>query len=190
METYKIEDVHAFSKVKESWGIFSNMSNTNGAIKVNGMILKNTEALYQASRYPEHPEFQKEIIAQTSGFASKLISKKYMKAYTRSDWDEVRVDIMKYCVALKVYQNPAVRKLLAVSADKPIVEKSHKDKFWGAVQYDNELIGENVLGKILMEIRENLDAYKIRPDHNIPNFMLLGHDIEKSVAKGSDLLVF
>lgn len=190
METYQINEVCAFSKVKEEWGIFSNMSNTNGAIRTNGILIKNTEALYQASRYPDYPEIQKEIIAQTSGFASKLISKKYMKTHTRSDWDDIRVDVMKYCVALKAYQNPALRKLLELTGNKPIVEKSHKDKFWGAVQYDNELIGENVLGKILMEIRDNLDSYKIRPDYDIINFKLYGSNIEKNAGNCTDLIVF
>lgn len=177
MEKYIKQDVCFFSKVKEQWGVLSNMSN-DGAVQVNGLLIKNTEALYQASRFPDHPEIQMEILKGHSGMASKMTSKKYRKKLTREDWDLVRDDVMRYCLELKLYQN--FRKLKAVleeTGDRAIVEKSHKDTYWGAIEKDGILEGDNVLGKLWMDIRKDPDLYYVRPSHNIPNFKLNGEDI-------------
>ena len=64
-----------------------------------------------------------------------------------------------------------------------IVEESRRDNFWGAKRtQDNKLIGVNVLGRILMEARENLKKETVQ-DHLLPfqtidNFKILGKNIE------------
>jgi predicted NAD-dependent protein-ADP-ribosyltransferase YbiA (DUF1768 family) len=50
--TYQMEQCCVFYKVKQAFGGFSNMSN-DFQVTINGVLLKNTEALYQACRYPE-----------------------------------------------------------------------------------------------------------------------------------------
>jgi hypothetical protein len=75
---------------------------------------------------------------------------------------------------------------LRCTGHKDIVEKSHKDKFWGAVPQNNNadlLEGENILGKLLMELREELynssDKSKLLSVEplNIPDFLLYGRSI-------------
>ena len=73
--------------------------------------------------------------------------------------------------------------MLLSTNDKPIVEDSHRDRFWGAVLQENgTLVGENVLGRLLMELRESLknnksiDIWKAIPPM-INNFNLLGNPI-------------
>jgi hypothetical protein len=47
--------------------------------------------------------------------------------------------------------------LLRSTGDWPIVEESRRDDFWGAKAVDEEmLVGANVLGRLLMELREEL----------------------------------
>ncbi len=177
MEKYGIEDVCYFHKVREQWGALSNMTN-ECPVKVNGLLIKNTEALYQAARFPDYPEIQMEILKGHSGMSSKMTSKKYRKTHTRADWREVRVDVMKYCLELKLYQN--YRKLVSLldeTGEKAIVEKSHKDTFWGAIEKDGVFEGENVLGKLWMDIRKDPSRFYTRPDHNIPNFKLNNEEI-------------
>jgi ribA/ribD-fused uncharacterized protein len=174
MEIYKKEDVCFFNKVREQWGGLSNMTNEY-AVNVNGTLIKNTEALYQAARFPDYPEIQMEIIRGHSGMSSKMTSKKYRKTHTRADWDEVAVDIMMYCLQLKLYQNyMPIRNILIETGNKDIVEKSHKDQMWGAVEKDGLLIGNNILGKLWMNIRPEMDKYYTKPHHDIPNFVFLG----------------
>lgn len=178
MEEYNKGQVCHFSKVKEQWGELSNMSN-DCAVRVNGILIKNTEALYQAARFTEYPEIQMEILKGHSGMASKMTSKKYRKTHTRSDWREIREDVMRYCLELKLYQNyKTISSMLEETGDRPIVEKSHRDTFWGAIEKDNVLQGENVLGKLWMDIRKDPSRFYTRPSHNIPSFKLNGEDVK------------
>jgi ribA/ribD-fused uncharacterized protein len=179
---YQLNESCAFKKVKEEFGGFSNMSN-DFKVRVNGILMKNTEALYQACRFPDSVEIQREIVKQGSGMSAKMKSR-HFRPQTRADWDDVRVDIMRWCVRVKLAQNfIGFGKLLESTGDKPIVEYSHKDTFWGAIlTQEGVLKGQNVLGKLLMEIR---DEYRLGTEESekllryveppvIDNFRLLG----------------
>jgi hypothetical protein len=49
--------------------------------------------------------------------------------------------------------------LLKETRTMPIVEVSRKDPFWGAkAQDDGTLLGQNVLGQLLMELRAEVNA--------------------------------
>jgi hypothetical protein len=63
----------------------------------------------------------------------------------------------------------------------PIVEDSHKDSFWGAIKdksNSNFLTGQNVLGKLLVDIRDFYFEIKSKDDSititppDIDNFLL------------------
>lgn len=190
MEIYEVSKSCVFNKVQEKWGAFSNMGNAFGVV-VNGVRIKNTEALYQACRFPDYPEIQKEIIESHSGMSAKMISKKYRNEYTRKDWDIVKFDIMKYCVELKLYQNWGhLKPLLIESGDRPIVERSHKDKYWGTMFTDKSeqfVEGCNVLGNIWNEIKKDLDKYKTKPYHSIVNFNLYDKPIGDPLFANQEL---
>ncbi len=88
---------------------------------------------------------------------AKMKSKPHRKQ-TRPDWEKVRVSIMRWCLRVKLAQNwHKFHDLLLATEDRPIVEESRKDAFWGAKPIDNEsLVGMNILGRLLMELREDL----------------------------------
>jgi predicted NAD-dependent protein-ADP-ribosyltransferase YbiA (DUF1768 family) len=71
------------------------------------------------------------------------------------------VDAMKYCLTLKYEQSEAFRNELERSKGKYIVEdetsrKKGKDAdTWGVVLKGNEYVGPNLLGRLLMELRDN-----------------------------------
>lgn len=155
--------------------------------RIDFIRFKNTEALYQAARFPDHPDIQLIIQDCHSGMLSKMKVKKY-KRYTRKDWDSIRESVMRYCLELKLYQSPPLRRLLLSSDQMPIVEISHNDQFWGTLEEKDErgrltgnLIGQNVLGEmwndIKVNIMQNKDSYKTRPTHNIHNFKFFGQII-------------
>src|SRR5215831_8450044 len=79
------------------------------------------------------------------------------------DWEQVQEAVMRWCLRVKLAQH--VTKfggLLRGSAPRPIVERSRKDRFWGGVlEADGVLRGENRLGRLLMELREELLACKL-----------------------------
>lgn len=143
-----------FLKTHEAFGGLSNMAG-GFPLKVNGLRILTSEALYQACRFPHLPEVQRLIIGQNSPMTAKMKSKKY-RDDSRLDWDRVRVKIMRWCLRVKLAQNwNTFSTLLLETGDRPIVEQSRKDDFWGAKPVDEStLVGMNVLGRLLMELRE------------------------------------
>lgn len=176
MKTYKRDEVVVFLKTKEAFGGLSNMCGGYPLI-VNDVHIRTSEALYQACRFPHLPEIQEVIIDQKSPMAAKMKGKPH-RSNSRSDWDQVHVDIMRWSLHVKLLQNwETFSKLLSETGDLPIVEQSRKDDFWGAKPIDEQtLIGRNVLGHLLMEIREIGSLSKVEP-LDISDFKLFGDQI-------------
>lgn len=152
-------------------------------LSVNGFHIRTSEALYQACRFPHRPEIQDVIIKQKSPMTAKMKSKPHRRD-SRPDWDQVRVSIMRWCLRVKLAQNwIAFSELLLETADLPIVEQSRKDDFWGAKPIDEDtLVGMNVLGRLLMELREEVKREDTEPllrvqPLDIPDFKLDGRPI-------------
>jgi len=181
--TYDREKSIVFLKTKERFGGLSNMA-AGFPLHVNGVGIRTSEALYQACRFPHMPEVQQLIISENSPMTAKMRSKPH-RSSSRSDWDNVRVKIMRWCLRVKLAQNwKEFGDLLIATDDRAIVEQSRKDDFWGAKPTDEGmLVGMNVLGRLLMELREQLKSEKldglqyIEP-LRIPEFLLFNQPIE------------
>lgn len=175
-------------KTKEDWGGLSNMAG-GYSVTINGVHILTSEALYQACRFPHLPDVQRAIIEQTSPMTAKMKSKPH-RENSRPDWAEVRFKIMRWCLRVKLAQNHAeFGRLLLATRDRPIVEQSRKDAYWGAKLSEDgtELIGENVLGRLLMGLRKQL--LEDSPDNiltveplPIPDFKLFGRPIDTVTA--------
>lgn len=192
LRTYVRGEVVVVFKTKEDFGGLSNMA-SGYPLQINGIRILTTEALYQACRFPHMPEIQREIIGQHSPMTAKMKSKPHRKD-SRPDWDDVRYKVMRWCLRVKLAQNyEEFGRLLLATRGRPIVEQSRKDDYWGAKLTDetgDTLIGQNVLGRLLMELREKLKddadgALKAVPPLGIPDFLLLGKPIETVTARSS-----
>ncbi|MCP5236574.1 MAG: NADAR family protein [Zoogloeaceae bacterium] len=190
LRTYVRGEVVVVYKTKEDFGGLSNMA-SGFPLQINGVRILTTEALYQACRFPHMPEVQREIIGQHSPMTAKMKSKPHRKD-SRSDWDAVRYKVMRWCLRVKLAQNyEEFGRLLLATRDRPIVEQSRKDDYWGAKLADetgDTLIGQNVLGRLLMELREKLmddadGALKTVPPLGIPDFLLMGKPIEMVTSR-------
>ena len=198
--TYSRQESITFRKTAERFGGLSNMAG-GYLLNVNGVRILTSEALYQACRFPYLPEVQHQIIAERSPMTAKMRSKPY-RDNSRPDWDIVRTKIMRWCLQVKLVQNwDKFSKLLLETGDLPIVEDSRKDIFWGAKPEDEEiLVGANVLGRLLMQLREQVKNGEITSQTiinslPIPDFLLYGREInpiskdgEYSLANCNDLL--
>lgn len=151
---YKRSDSIVFMKTKESFGGLSNMAG-GFPLNVNRINIRTSEALYQACRFPHNADLQNLIISQASPMSAKMKSKP-SRGETRSDWDAVRVKVMRWCLRVKLAQNwESFSALLLQTGGLPIVEESGKDDFWGAKPTsESTLAGENILGRLLMELRD------------------------------------
>jgi ribA/ribD-fused uncharacterized protein len=175
---YQRAECVTFRKTNEKFGGLSNMA-AGYPIVLGRIVAKTSEALYQAARFPHRPEVQQLIFEQQSPMTAKMKSKPYRKD-SRSDWDHVRTKVMRWTLRAKLYQSTAFRDLLFATGERPIVEDSRNDRFWGAVLTgSDELVGENILGRLLMELREELRAGKhdwgqVLAPPEIGQFLFLG----------------
>ena len=190
-QTYSKKDSCWFQKVDTEWGGLSNMKGIVYPLIVNKRRILTSEALYQACRFPDNPEIQEEIIKQKSPMAAKMKSKPHRLKCTRADFEEEKVAIMYWCLRVKLACNPnGFGHLLKKTGTRPIVEVSHKDLFWGTKEdKDNSkvVIGANVLGQLLMELRsfyletQESTAYLTVEPLDIANFKLFGEPIQSVV---------
>jgi type I restriction enzyme S subunit len=171
-----------FLKTHEAFGGLSNMAG-GFPIEVNHLRIPTSEALYQACRFPHRPEVQRLIIEQASPMTAKMKSKPF-RSDSRPDWDQVRVKVMRWCLRVKLAQNwGTFSELLLATGRRPIVEESRRDTYWGAKPTNDQgLVGVNVLGRLLMELRAEIGTLgheelgKVQP-LAIPNFLLAGRPI-------------
>ena len=181
-KTYDLVNCATFCKTKDRFGGLSNMAGGFPLI-VNEIPIRTSEALYQACRFPDHPEVQAEIIKQASPMAAKLVIKPFVHL-TRDDWIDVRVDVMRWALSVKLLQSfVSFGDLLVSTNNLPIVELSMKDDFWGAKpQRDGTLVGQNVLGCLLTELREMFseDPFPLLfVDPLVDGMRLMGEEIER-----------
>lgn len=179
-----------FGKTKGQWGELSNMAR-GFPLSVNDINIQSSELLYQAMRFTNYPDIQKQILSQKNPMRGKLLSRQHID-FTRPDWMQYRVRVMKWVLRIKLCQHPETfANILLMTGDKPIVEYSKKDPFWGAKLIDKStLAGENVLGRLLMQIREKYDEkgydYFREVRHpGLDNFSLLGEPVRTVMHKDS-----
>lgn len=80
------------------------------------------------------------------------------KAFIRSDWDNVKDTIMHKVLLAKFTQNSRLGELLLDTGSAELVEASPIDSYWG---YGPDKKGKNMLGKILMQVRDELIQVQI-----------------------------
>lgn len=190
--TYRRAQCAVFRKTNERWGGLSNMA-AGFPLWVNGIDIRTSEALYQAARFPHLPAVQREIFAQASPMSAKMKSKPH-RHQARPDFDALRVPIMWWSLRVKLACNPVTfAGLLSSTAERLIVEDSHKDTYWGAVpsKVDPSLLhGANVLGRLLGLLRDivvTLDPaqWQMVPPPPIADFLLDGQPVEAVTGAGS-----
>jgi ribA/ribD-fused uncharacterized protein len=119
--------------------------------ELDGEQWPSVEHYYQAMKF-EESEYRESIRNATHpADATKLGKSK--KHGRRKDWDKVKVTYMTRATYIKCRTHPEVAAALLASGEKPIVETSQYDYFWGC---GRDMRGNNAFGKILMGVREKL----------------------------------
>ena len=153
--TYHAHQSAAFRRTRESWGGFSNMA-SGYPITIGCTHVRTVEALFQALKFPHHPDVQAAIIAERSPMEAKRVSRQH-DSHCRPDWLQIRIKVMYWCLQMKLAQNfIPFSELLNASVSMHIVENSSRDDFWGAKPHADQFTGQNVLGRLLMRLRKQL----------------------------------
>ena len=153
IKEYRVEECVTIHKVKDEWGIFCNFART--PIVIDGITFRNSEQLFQLMKFQD----AEAIIDVYSANNPKMTTKKWEKTHRRSDWGKMVLDAMKFCLVKKYEQSESFREKLKASAGKHIVEdqstftKKNPDA-WGVKRHDDHFVGPNLLGRLLMELRD------------------------------------
>lgn len=128
-----------------------------GAAAVMTTTWPTVEHYYQAMKFPDDPKWQTAILqASTPAKAKKLgLSRDHP---LRGDWDSIKERVMKKALLAKFRQNPGLLDILQKTGDKPLVEASPSDTYWGAGRNGK---GKNRLGALLSEVRTELADVRV-----------------------------
>lgn len=117
----------------------------------NGTLWAHSEAAYQAAKATTREDYESFIQLKPGD------AKRHGREITiRSDWEEVKYDIMREIVFAKFSQNPELKSKLLATGHALLEEgNNHRDQIWGVCPPRSSQ-GSNWLGKILMDVREEL----------------------------------
>lgn len=112
------------------------------------LLFPTVEHAFQAAKCVRSRDVEMILDARTPGIAKRMGRGVEM----RSNWDEIRVEVMEELVWAK-FTAPTLRTKLLSTGDAKLIEgNTWGDTFWGVCNG----IGENNLGKILMRVRERI----------------------------------
>lgn len=120
-------------------------------IEMEGRWYPTIEHYFQAMKFPGSDYAEKIRLAAKPAVAKQLGRSR--KVLLRSDWEEVKIDIMRAAVRKKFRTHAELTQLLLDTGDEELIEAAPMDYFWGRGKSGS---GQNWLGKILMEVRSEL----------------------------------
>ena len=170
-QVYPIEQSVFFQSKTDNHWILSNISSC--PLEVEGVPFKSSEHLFQTLKFAT-PE---SVLAVYNNYITpKMTAKHYQKldGHRREDWGQILVDVMKFCLQQKYEQCPEFKEELERTKGYHIVElqdakndkESTRANAWGVKSKGQNYVGPNLMGRLLMELRDGKMEYKLPEDWN------------------------
>jgi len=131
----------------------------------NDNTFSNTEQMfmYHKALFFEDFEIAEKILNTPVPYEAKALGRQ-VRGYVDEEWSKIRYDVMFQANLCKYIQNDNLRVKLLATGDKILVEVNPRDRIWGIGMDENnpniydetKWKGLNLLGKVLMEVREQL----------------------------------
>lgn len=138
-----------FYKVNGEYGCFSNFSHYG--FELCGKWWMTSEHYFQAQKF-NNTKYEEMIRLLDNPMKAAEMGRS-RNLPLRKDWEEVKDVIMKRAVLEKFKQNREICEILFSTGEESIVERTTSDYYWGCGKDGS---GKNMLGVILMEVREEL----------------------------------
>ena len=156
MRIYARNEVCGFRYSAAEWGELSNFFPLAVPIAAGPWLFATSEALYQAAKFAARPDVQRRIAEAPTPKAAAAIGRTPGLGIDPA-WNAQRVNVMRWALRMKREANRvAIDAVLAATGDRPIVEVSTRDAWWGARPVAERYEGRNVLGRLWMELRQQL----------------------------------
>ena len=128
-------------------------------VVIDNLKFSSSEAAYHAQKFLDNDI--KKLMTKLIPDEAKHVSRE-LKRFIREDWENVKYDMMKKVVTEKFKQNPDCLKELLNTRPLELIEDTTgwHDNIWGECTCDDckNIEHQNLLGKILMEIREEYEV--------------------------------
>ncbi|HRH85847.1 MAG TPA: NADAR family protein [Rubrivivax sp.] len=155
-----MQEIKFYRANEEPYGRFSNLFKRS--IVFEGETFETSEHAYQAGK-PRKPQVRAWILAAPSPALVAMAAHGLYWWDIRSDWSKIKFDRMRDVLRAKFSQHDDLRELLLSTGDARLVEAATVatpvNRTWGEVNG----VGKNMLGKLLMEVREELRAAATKP---------------------------
>ena len=142
-------DAIRFYSASGDHGCFSNFS--PHPIQLNGKTWPTSEHFFQAQKFAGTPDEEEVRHAKSPMVAARMGRSRNRPL--RRDWESVKVSIMHEAVLAKFTQHADLRAVLLATGDMMIIEHTKNDGYWGD---GGDGSGRNMLGQILMRVRDEL----------------------------------
>jgi len=141
--------IHTDSMIKGFFGEYRWLSNYHVCdVEYGGLVFTSSEAAYQSAKNDDI--FLKSRFQEMTPHESKLFSHKIK---IRKDWESIKKQVMYDCLKSKFERNQELRDQLIQTGSKYLEETNYwNDTYYGVCNGK----GKNILGKLLMQIREEL----------------------------------
>jgi len=141
------------NKSGRNW--FSNFLPFEESLKYQGLFFVTPEHFYQAMKSKDFNDRHHVSLARTPGQAKR----RGRSIKLRSDWEQIKQDVMEYALRYKFQASTWRKKLLATGNDEIIEWNYWHDNIWGNCTCNKcqNIKGQNLLGKLLMKIRAELN---------------------------------
>ncbi len=132
-------------------------------IVVDDIFWKTAEAYFQSLRFAPDDAVRETIRMQKSPIAAKMVAKQNVSRMVVVPMSEQDVENMRITLRLKFRCNQVpLEDNLLLTGTRTIIEdcsgrRTESGAFWGAYELPNGLLyGQNKLGKLLMELRNEI----------------------------------
>lgn len=147
----EVEQPICFYSVQDPFGEFSNFSPY--PIQLDTKRWPTSEHYFQAQKFNDAA--YREAIRTANSPMEAARKGRSRKIPLRKDSESAKCNVMRKAVLAKFTQHEELTKLLLSTADAKLVEHTTNDNYWGD---GGDGSGKNMLGQILMEVREQLRA--------------------------------
>lgn len=160
-----MQEIHFYRTNEKPYGAFSNLYKRE--VIFEGEVFKTAEHAYQAGK-ARKPEVRQWLMAAPSPSLLAMAAHGLYVWDIAPEWSKIKFDRMKQILVAKYTQHDDLKELLLSTGNARLVESATVDnavnRLWGEVNG----VGQNKLGLLLMEVREELRAAQRKSKSKAP----------------------